>query len=106
MRTFWDTQSVGHWIEHKTYERESVEQQGKLPDDFEWSSHSLEEAIYDFLKENYVSAENFKLRYTMETLKWAIDVPLGIENIWYKSKNIHKKIIGLISLTPFTMKLK
>jgi glycylpeptide N-tetradecanoyltransferase len=79
----------------------NVEQQ-KLPDDFEWSSHSLE-TIYDFLKENYVSDEDFKLRYTMETLKWAIDVP-GHQNICINEKHT-QKIIGLISLTPFTMKL-
>jgi glycylpeptide N-tetradecanoyltransferase len=99
MRTFWDKQSWATGL--STKRMKNVEQQ-KLPDDFEWSSHSLE-TIYDFLKENYVSAENFKLRYTMETLKWAIDVP-GHQNICINEKHT-QKIIGLISLTPFTMKL-
>src|SRR6056300_1968480 len=99
MRTFWDTQSWATGL--STKRMKNVEQQ-KLPDDFEWSSHSLE-TIYDFLKENYVSDEDFKLRYTMETLKWAIDVP-GHQNICINEKHT-QKIIGLISLTPFTMKL-
>ena len=99
MRTFWDKQSWATGL--STKRMKNIEQQ-KLPDDFEWSSHSLE-TIYDFLKENYVSAENFKLRYTMETLKWAIDVP-GHQNICINEKHT-QKIIGLISLTPFTMKL-
>ena len=99
MRTFWDKQS---WATGSSTKRVKKDEQQKLPEDFEWSSHSLE-TIYDFLKENYISDETFKLRYTLETLKWAIEVP-GHQNICINDKQT-QKLIGFISLTPFTMKI-
>lgn len=99
MHEFWDKQS---WATGLSTKRVKKTEQQKLPEDFEWSSHSLE-SIYDFLKENYVSDENFKLRYTMESLKWAIEIP-GYQNICINDKHT-QKLVGLISLTPFTMKL-
>lgn len=99
MGTFWDKQS---WATGFSTKRVKKDEQQKLPENFEWSSHSLE-TIHEFLKENYISDENFSLRYTMESLKWAIEVP-GHQNICINDKHT-QKLIGLISLTPFTMKL-
>src|SRR6056300_992939 len=93
MRTFWDKQS---WATGLSTRRVKKDEQQKLPEEFEWSSHSLE-TIYEFLNENYI------LRYTMESLKWAIEVP-GHQNICINDKHT-QKLIGLISLTPFNMKL-
>ena len=99
MHEFWDNQS---WATGLSTQRVKKTEQQKLPEDFEWSSHSLD-TIYKFLKENYVSDDDFKLRYTLESLKWAIEVP-GHQNICINDKHT-QKLIALMSLTPFNMKL-
>ena len=65
MHEFWDNQS---WATGLSTQRVKKTEQQKLPEDFEWSSHSLD-TIYKFLKENYVSDDDFKLRYTIEEVK-------------------------------------
>ena len=99
MHEFWDKQS---WATGLSTQRVKNTEQQKLPEDFEWSSHSLD-TIHEFLKENYVSDDDFKLRYTLESLKWAIEVP-GHQNICINDKRT-QKLIALMSITPFTMKL-
>ena len=99
MHQFWDKQS---WATGLSSKRVNKTKQQKLPDNFEWSTHSLE-TICKFLEENYVSDEDFKMRYTLETLKWSIEVP-GCQNICIDDKNT-KELIGLICLSPLTLKL-
>lgn len=100
MHQFWDKQT---WATGMSTTRVKKTEQKTLPGNFEWSSHSLD-TIYEFLKENYISdEEDFKMRYTLETLGWAIEVP-GHQNICIDDKNT-QKIIGFISLTPLNLKL-
>lgn len=99
MHQFWDKQS---WVTGLSTTRVKKTEQKILPENFEWSSHSLD-TIYDFLKDNYVSCEDFKLVYTPESLKWATEVP-GHQNIYIDDKST-KKIIAFISLTPLNLKL-
>ena len=99
MRTFWDKQS---WATGLSVQRTKKADPEKLPDGFEWSTHSID-TIYTFLKENYVSDDNFNLRYTVDSLKWAIEVP-GHQRVCIDDTHT-KELIGLICLTPLNLKL-
>ena len=108
MRTFWDKQPVpqdgivyegGHELEK---ERNIVIEPLSLPSGFSWSECSLEEA-HILLAEHYVRDETFKLSYSLETLRWAAEVP------GYKNKGIRHdesgELIGYISSIPIKVRV-
>lgn len=103
MRTFWDKQPVpqdgvvydaGRDIEK---ERKMNSQPITLPQGFQWDEPSLEEA-HGLLKEHYVCDETFKLHYSLETLRWAAEIP-GYKNIGIRETETGE-LIGYISSVP------
>src|SRR5210317_394946 len=103
MRTFWDKQPVPHegvnYERGKEIEKEKkiVEEPMKLPDGFSWKVCSIEEA-HPFLNEHYLSSETSRLKYSLETLKWAAESP-GYENRAIVHDETHT-LIGFISSVP------
>ena len=103
MRTFWDKQPVPqdgiNYEKGKEIEKEKnvVEEPIKLPDGFSWKMCSVEEA-HPFLNEHYLASESSRLKYSIETLKWAAESP-GYEN----RAIVHdetQELIGFISSVP------
>lgn len=103
MRTFWDKQPVPqegvNYERGKEIEKEKkiVEEPMKLPDGFSWKVCSIEEA-HPFLNEHYLSSETSRLKYSLETLKWAAESP-GYENRAIVHDETHT-LIGFISSVP------
>jgi glycylpeptide N-tetradecanoyltransferase len=103
MRTFWDKQPVPQ--EGVTYERgkeiekerKVVTESIKLPEGFSWDQPSLEEA-HLLLNEYYVRDETFTLSYSIETLKWAAEIP-GYENRGIRHDE-SGQLVGYISSVP------
>lgn len=103
MRTFWDKQPVPqeglNYEKGKEIEKEKkvVAESQKLPDGFSWKVCSVEEA-HPFLNEYYLASETNRLKYSLETLKWAAESP-GYEN----RAIVHdetQELIGFISSVP------
>jgi len=103
MRTFWDKQPVPQeglkYEKGKEIEKEKkvVTEPQKLPDGFSWKVCSVEEA-HPFLNEYYLASETNRLKYSLETLKWAAESP-GYEN----RAIVHdetQELIGFISSVP------
>ena len=69
----------------------------KLPDGFSWKTCSVEEA-HPFLNEYYLDDGMYRLKYSLETLKWAIAAP------GYENKGIicdeTQELIGFVSSIP------
>lgn len=99
MTTFWDKQpeALGFSVNHR-----NKNEPEKLPDEFEWSSQPIE-VIYEFLKNHYVSEDDFKLMYGLETLKWALEVP-GHQNVAI-THTPTQELVGFISVAPLNLKL-
>ena len=103
MRTFWDKQPVPqeglNYEKGKEIEKEKkvVAESQKLPDGFSWKVCSVEEA-HPLLNEYYLESETNRLKYSLETLKWAAESP-GYEN----RAIVHdetQELIGFISSVP------
>ena len=103
MRTFWDKQPVPqeglNYEKGKEIEKEKkvVEEPTKLPDGFSWKLCSVEEA-HPFLNEYYLASETNRLKYSLETLKWAAESS-GYENRGI-IHNETQELIGFISSVP------
>jgi glycylpeptide N-tetradecanoyltransferase len=103
MRTFWDKQPVPQ--EGQTYEsgreieKEKVitHEPVRLPGGFSWKVCSVEEA-HPFLNEYYLASESSRLKYSLETLKWAAESP-GYENRGIVHDET-QELIGFISSVP------
>ena len=103
MRTFWDKQPVpqdgvtyegGHEIEK---DREINTEPVQLPTGFSWKMCSIEEA-HPLLNEYYLTSESSRLKYSLETLKWAAE-SLGYENRGI-IRDETQELIGFISSVP------
>jgi glycylpeptide N-tetradecanoyltransferase len=103
MRTFWDKQPVpqegikyenGQEIDK---EREVATESQKLPNGFSWKVCSVEEA-HPLLNEQYISSDSSKIKYSLETLKWAAESP-GYENRGI-IRDETQELIGFISSVP------
>lgn len=103
MRTFWDKQPVPQ--EGIKYEngqeidksREVATESQKLPNGFSWKVCSVEEA-HPLLNEQYISSDSSKIKYSLETLKWAAESP-GYENRGI-IRDETQELIGFISSVP------
>ena len=108
MRTFWDTQPVPQdgavYESGKDIERERVvvHEPMKLPDGFSWDHPKLEEA-HTLLNDHYVGDETFRLSYSPETLKWAVEIP-GHENKGIRHDE-SGALIGYISSVPIKVRV-
>ena len=104
MHQFWDKQPVPHNGEIGEIEIDKSLQNVsfKLPDGFSWTECPLEEA-HKLLGEHYVCDETFKLTYSMETLKWASEIP-GYKNIGIREDKTND-LIGYVSSVPVTVRV-
>lgn len=104
MSTFWYKQPVPHNGEVGEIEKDKTIQDDafKLPDGFSWVECSIDEA-HKLLKDHYVCDETFKLSYSIETLKWAAEIP-GYKNIGI-CKNDTEELIGYVSSVPVTVRV-
>jgi glycylpeptide N-tetradecanoyltransferase len=103
MRTFWDKQPLpqegikyesGHEIEK---ERGVATESQKLPSGFSCKMCSIEEA-HPLLNEYYLTSESSRLKYSLDTLKWAAESP-GYENRGI-IRDETQELIGFISSVP------
>ena len=102
MHQFWDTQPVpreGVAPGEIDGTRECSKDPLKLPGGFVWSTSGIEET-YTFLKNFYVSKDSFKLSYTLETLRWAIQDHVAIR------KEGTGELIGYISSAPLDVRVE
>ena len=103
MRTFWDKQPVPqgglNYEKGKEIEKEKnvVKEPVKLPPGFYWKVCSIEEA-HPLLSEYYIADDTSKLKYSIESLKWATEIP-GYENRGIVNENTGD-LIGFISSVP------
>ena len=101
MHQFWDTQPVpreGVAPGEIDSTRECSKDPLKLPGGFVWSTSGIEET-YTFLKNFYVSKDSFKLSYTLETLRWAIQDHVAIR------KEDTGELVGYISSAPLDVRV-
>jgi glycylpeptide N-tetradecanoyltransferase len=104
MHQFWDKQPVPHNGEVGEIEidKSLKDEAFKIPDGFSWVEPSIDEA-HKLLKEHYVCDETFRLSYSIETLKWAAEIP-GYKNIGI-SGNETGELIGYVSSVPATVRV-
>ena len=70
-----------------------------LPDGFMWSQSTLDET-HLFLSNYYVSNDTFRLTYTRDTLKWAIQDHVAIR------KRDTSELVGYISSAPLDVRVE
>jgi len=103
MHQFWDKQPLPQ--EGCTYdggkeiekERVVIETPHKLPDGFTWCEPEIEEA-YELINKYYVEDETFRLNYSLDIVKWAVEAP-GYKNIGIRKSDTNE-LIGYISSIP------
>jgi glycylpeptide N-tetradecanoyltransferase len=101
MHSFWDTQPVprdGCSSGEIETTRTCNVNPHELPDDFMWSQSTLDE-IHLFLTNYYVSSGTFRLSYTRDTLKWAINDHIAIR------RKTNGELIGIISSAPLDVRV-
>jgi glycylpeptide N-tetradecanoyltransferase len=102
MHQFWDTQPVPReGVAPGEIEggRECKSEPPTLPDGFMWSQSTLDEA-HLFLSNYYVSNDTFRLTYTRDTLKWAIQDHVAIR------KRDTSELVGYISSAPLDVRVE
>lgn len=96
VHTFWDTQplggqKIGEIDSSRTYSKTPV----KLPDEFEWSTCSIDE-ISRLISSHYIRDEHFSLEYSRQFIAWATRPEW---NIGIRTKS-GGKLVGFISGVP------